>query len=44
MSALTAILVTAAMLGAIGGTVVLTDTPSPPSDGLDSSGLPRPSG
>jgi hypothetical protein len=43
-SALAGILLTAALLGAIGGTVVLADTPSAPSDGLDGSGLPCPSG
>ena len=42
--ALAGILLTTALLGVLGGTVVLTDTPSKPSDGLDGSGLPCPSG
>ncbi|TDW92311.1 hypothetical protein [Kribbella sp. VKM Ac-2566] len=44
LTALAGILLTAALLGSLGGTVVLTDTPSKPSDGLDGSGLPCPSG
>lgn len=43
-TALAGILLTTALLGALGGTVVLIDTPTTPSDGLDGSGLPCPSG
>ena len=44
LTALSVLLLTTALLGALGGTIVLTDTPSKPSDGLDGSGLPCPSG
>ncbi|TCC07927.1 hypothetical protein [Kribbella soli] len=44
LTALACIVLTTALLGGLGGTVVLTDTPSKPSDGLDGSGLPCPSG
>jgi hypothetical protein len=43
-TALAGILLTAALLGGLGGAIVLTDTPSKPFDGLDGSGLPCPSG
>ena len=39
-----AALLFAGILGAAGGTLVLVDTPSKASDGLDGSGLPCPSG
>lgn len=44
LTALAVLLLTTALLGAVGGAIVLTDTPSKPSDGLDGSGLPCPSG
>lgn len=44
VSAVAGLLLIAAVLGAVGGTVVLADTPSKPSDGLDGSGLPCPTG
>jgi hypothetical protein len=44
LTAIAGILLTTALLGGLGGTVVLTDTSSKPSDGLDGSGLPCPSG
>jgi hypothetical protein len=41
---LAGVLLIAAVLGAAGGTLVLVDTPTKTSDGLDGSGLPCPSG
>ncbi|MFI5696735.1 hypothetical protein ACIA58_33080 [Kribbella sp. NPDC051586] len=42
--ALSGVLLIAAILGAAGGALVLADTPTKASDGLDGSGLPCPSG
>jgi hypothetical protein len=42
--ALACLLLIAAVLGAAGGALVLLDTPTRTSDGLDGSGLPCPSG
>ncbi|WP_329005441.1 hypothetical protein OHA18_18900 [Kribbella sp. NBC_00709] len=44
IQALACVLLVAALLGAAGGTLVLVDTPTKTSDGLDGSGLPCPSG
>lgn len=42
--ALAAVLLIGAFLGVVGGTLVLVDTPTQTSDGLDGSGLPCPEG
>ncbi|MER7251744.1 hypothetical protein [Kribbella sp. NPDC000426] len=42
--ALAALLLVTAVLGAAGGALVLFDTPTKTSDGLDGSGFPCPSG
>lgn len=42
--ALAGVLLIGALLGAAGGTLVLADTPTKTSDGLDGSGLPCPEG
>ncbi|WP_432887064.1 hypothetical protein ACQPYH_04660 [Kribbella sp. CA-245084] len=42
--ALAGVLLVAAVIGAAGGGLVLVDTPTKASDGLDGSGLPCPSG